>query len=88
MIEATEFNMRAKASHGEDAPVDDSGNIEEVQRRLEEIQQRKRGGMRWGMSRRTAEMAMVAIDDIDPSATQPARKSGKGRRRKRHKRLL
>jgi hypothetical protein len=78
--------MRANASDGEDAAVNDSGSMEEVQRRLEEIQQRKRGDMRWGMSRRTAEMALVALDDAPPPP--PIQKAGKVRRRKRHKRLL
>jgi hypothetical protein len=77
--------MRANVSHGEDVPVNDSGNIEEVQRRLQEIQRLKRGRMRWNMSEHTAEMALVALD-VD--APLPARKSGKRRQRKRHKRLL
>jgi hypothetical protein len=66
--------------------VSESGeDIEEVRRRLEEIQRQKRGRVRWTMSRRTAEMALVALD---PTPAAPRRKSAKGRRRKRHKRLL
>lgn len=60
-----------------------SDNLEEVQRRLSEIQSRKRGRIRWSISRHTAEMAIDAI--VPPKA--PAR-SGKARRRKRKKRLL
>jgi len=56
---------------------------DEVQRRLAEIQQRKRGRVRWNVSRHTAEIAIEAIT----GPKQPAR-SGKSRRRKRKKRLL
>jgi hypothetical protein len=58
-------------------------NLEEVQRRLSEIQSRKRGRIRWSISRHTAEMAIDAI--VPPKV--PSR-SGKSRRRKRRKRLL
>jgi hypothetical protein len=67
----------------DDAPKD----LEEVQRRLGEIQSRKRGETRWTISRHTAEMAMEAI--AEPRPPSPAAKSnGKSRRRKRRKRLL
>lgn len=79
--------MRAKTSDGEDARVSESDDIEAVRRRLEEIQQKKRGGMRWGVSRHTAELALVALDE-PRSPEPPRRNAGKGRRRKRHKRLL
>ena len=58
-------------------------NLEEVQRRLNEIQSRKRGRIRWNVSRHTAEIALEAI--VPP---KPASRSGKSRRRKRKKRLL
>lgn len=63
-------------------------DLAEVQRRLEEIQHRKRG-IRWGMSRHTAERAIEAIvqDAPLPDASRRAI-SGKQRRRKRYKRLL
>jgi hypothetical protein len=85
--------MRVKTSDGEDAPMSDSENIEEVRRRLEEIQQNKRGRMRWSVSRHTAELALVALDESPRSsassvARERAAKPGKARRRKRHKRLL
>ena len=66
-----------------DTPKD----LEEVQRRLDEIQSRKRGETRWTISRHTAEMAMEAI--AEPRLAPAAAKSGgKSRRRKRRKRLL
>ncbi|MDB4874224.1 MAG: hypothetical protein JWM41_670 [Gemmatimonadetes bacterium] len=58
--------------------------LEEVQRRLAEIQHRKRGGMRWDVSKHTAEMALVALEGEGERRVQ----RGKGRRRKRNKRLL
>jgi hypothetical protein len=66
-----------------DAPQD----LEEVQRRLNEIQSRKRGETRWTMSRHTAEMAMEAIAEPRPPSSA-AKSNGKSRRRKRRKRLL
>jgi hypothetical protein len=76
--------MRANDRPGEDAAM--PGDLDEVARRLEEIQSRKRGGMRWNVSKHTAEMALVALKTGDGSGA-PAR-SGKSRRRKRSKRLL
>lgn len=71
--------------------TDDPKDLEEVQRRLNEIQTRKRGDVRWHMSRNTAERAIEAIAGPPPSdpglATQRAG-TGKQRRRKRRKRLL
>jgi hypothetical protein len=58
-------------------------NLDEVQARLREIQSRKRGRIRWTISRHTAEMALDAI--VPPRQEQ---RSGKNRRRKRWKRLL
>ena len=69
--------------------TDDPRDLEEVRRRLEEIQRRKRGGIRWQMSRHTAERAIVAIEANAPSEHRsPPRGKGKQRRRKRTKRLL
>jgi anti-sigma factor RsiW len=64
---------------------DESDDLAEVQRRLSEIQREKRRGIRWGMSRHTAERAIEAIAEDEPERIRP---SGKSRRRKRHKRLL
>jgi hypothetical protein len=63
--------------------ADEPDNLEEVQRRLAEIQTRKRGRIRWNVSRHTAEIAIEAM-------TEPRQKgkAGKSRRRKRKKRLL
>jgi hypothetical protein len=80
MRNSEEQSTRASMS---DAPKD----LEEVQRRLDEIQSRKRGETRWTISRHTAEMAMEAIADPQP-ASPAAKSSGKSRRRKRRKRLL
>ena len=57
-----------------------------VAKRVHEIQRGKRGHVRWGMSRHTAERALEAIRLEDPKA--PYRQSSKARRRKRSKRLL
>ena len=62
---------------------DNPDELEEIQRRVQEIQHRKRGRISWRIGKHTAEMAIVAI------APKPrVHKSGKQRRRKRHKRLL
>jgi len=80
-----EVNMRAEALLGEDVPMNDpSENLAEVERRLKEIQRRKRSRIRWSVSTRTAEIAISAI----VSTEDRPRKSAKQRRRKRHKRLL
>ena len=60
-------------------------DLEEVQRRLAEIRQRKRGRIRWGIGRHTAE---IALDALGVERAITSRKHGKQRRRKRHKRLL
>lgn len=69
-----------------DGPED----LAEVQRKLAEIQHRKRDDIRWSISRHTAERAIEAIEAAEQS--EPGRggppRSGKARRRKRHKRLL
>jgi hypothetical protein len=81
------MNMRANAKDGEDRPMADEPlgeNLEEVEQRLREIQSRKRGRIRWSISRHTAEMALHALED----QPRQERKSGKARRRKRKKRLL
>lgn len=66
--------------------TDEPDNVEEVQRRLREIQSRKRGKVRWGVGRHTAE---IALDAILPLKDEPRQaRSGKSRRRKRRKRLL
>ena len=58
--------------------------LADVQRRLEEIQRRKRPNVRWRVSRHTAELAMRALE----SDVRPVKRSSKCRRRKRAKRLL
>ena len=70
---------------------DDPKDLEEVQRRLDEIQVRKRGDIRWHMSRHTAERAIEAIagpPPSDPGLVTRRAGTGKQRRRKRRKRLL
>ena len=66
---------------------DNAEDLEEVQRRLQEIQNRKRGGIRWNVGTHTAELAIGAIGAVDSTA-KPTRPKGKHRRRKRTKRLL
>ena len=63
---------------------DTADDLAEVQRRLADIQRRKRGRIRWQIGKHTAEMAIGAIDR-PPKAE---RKNGKPRRRQRKKRLL
>lgn len=67
---------------------DEPRDLEEVQRRLAEIQSRKRGGIRWQMSRHTAELAIVAIEATAPVQHRAPMGKGKQRRRKKTKRLL
>jgi hypothetical protein len=58
-------------------------DLDEVKRRVEEIQRRKRGRIQWRIGRHTAELAIEAID-----APPKGPRSSKQRRRKRKKRLL
>jgi hypothetical protein len=68
---------------------DDRPDVEQVQQKLDEIQRRKRGGVRWKMSRNTMERAIEAIGAADPASPQlPRPNTSKSRRRKRRKRLL
>jgi hypothetical protein len=62
---------------------DDADDLDEVRRRVEEIQRRKRTRIRWRIGQHTAELAIVAIEKPAKS-----RRNGKSRRRKRNKRLL
>ena len=66
---------------GQEAP-----NLDQVARRLRDIQRGKRGHVRWGMSRHTAERAIEAIRL--EAEKPPYSRSAKARRRKRSKRLL
>jgi hypothetical protein len=61
-------------------------DLDLVAKRLRDIQRGKRGEVRWGLSRHTAERAIEAIR-IDEEKV-PYRRSAKSRRRKRSKRLL
>jgi hypothetical protein len=63
---------------------DKTDDLEEVQRRLADIQRSKRGRIRWQIGKHTAEMAIDAIDRPPKSE----RKNGKPRRRQKRKRLL
>ena len=60
---------------------------EAVERGVEEIQRSHRGRIRWGIGKRTAELALRALED-SPGHGRRHRRSSKSRRRKRHKRLL
>jgi hypothetical protein len=64
--------------------TDEPDNLEEVQRKLSEIRSRKRGRVRWNISRHTAEIALDAI--LPPATKEPL--AGKPRRRKKKKRFL
>ena len=79
------LNMWIDLPIGEEMPMSESaGDLEEVQRRLADIQRSKRGRIRWHMGKHTAEMAIDAIE----RRSRSDRKNGKQRRRKRRKRLL
>ena len=71
---------------GGDAPKQAAGDLDLVAKRLRDIQRGKRGDVRWGMSRHTAERALEAIRLEEPKP--PYHRSAKARRRKRSKRLL
>ena len=82
----SQWNMTRGDGVGEDEKDEASPQaLVEVQRRLAEIQQRKRGRVRWRLSKHTAEMAIRALTD---HASRSHRPSSKSRRRKRTKRLL
>jgi hypothetical protein len=79
--------MRRNDEYREEPRVSDAPkDLAEVQRRLDEIQSRKRGETRWTISRHTAEMAMEAIAEPRPSSV--AKSNGKSRRRTRRTRML
>src|SRR5262245_3250610 len=79
------LNMWIDLPIGEEMPMSDSADdLEEVRRRLAEIQGRKRGRIRWRIGKHTAELAIDAIQ----RSSRSDRKNGKQRRRKRRKRLL
>jgi hypothetical protein len=61
--------------------------MEDVGRRLKEIQASHGGRIHWHVSKHTAELAIEALEPRAKHATKP-QGSGKRRRRKRHKRLL
>ena len=65
---------------------DGSSELPALAARLRELQRRKRGTVRWQMSRDTAERAIAAITERPTARRPPSR--AKSRRRKRHKRLL
>ncbi|HVA58303.1 MAG: hypothetical protein WBQ26_09065 [Gemmatimonadaceae bacterium] len=73
--------MSRGPSKGERNPDDDT-----LRKRLERIQREKRPGVRWKLSRHTAEQALMAISET--VLRPPYRRSAKSRRRKRTKRLL
>lgn len=76
--------MQVGLGIGEETPMSEgSDDLDEVKRRVEEIQRHKRGRIQWGIGRHTAELAIEAIE----ASPKPPR-NGKQRRRKRKKRLL
>ncbi len=60
-------------------------HTDELRVRLDEIQTRHRGRIRWHLTKHTAELAIRALSE-EPD--ERARRSSKSRRRKRKKRLL
>lgn len=59
-----------------------------VQARLGEIQRRRGGRIRWGITTHTAELTIRAIGAEASGERGAYRPSGKSRRRKRAKRML
>ena len=83
-LERGTFNMRVDLPIGEENAMSEGpDDLEEVQRRVEEIQRRKRGRIQWKIGKHTAEIAIDAIEE----KSRPS-KNGKPRRRKKRKRLL
>jgi hypothetical protein len=83
-LETATLNMQVDLRIGEDAMTDEPDDLGEVQRRLQDIQRRKRGRIRWQIGKHTAELAIDAIEGRE----RRDRVNGKTRRRKRRKRLL
>ena len=75
-------HRESSSEHGSDGRDD---RQDEVARRLAELTARKRGRVRWRMSKHTAELALDALREAGPEHRGA---HGKQRRRKRHKRLL
>jgi hypothetical protein len=64
----------------------DQNQLDDVRKRVKEIQRARRSGIRWRITKHTAEMTMRALEGSE--ARPPHKPSTKSRRRKRHKRLL
>jgi len=62
-------------------------SLKDVKERVEQIKRQHRGKIRWRITKHTAEIAIRAIESADRQGGSAPR-SGKSRRRKRHKRLL
>lgn len=76
----------SKGRRNDESRTPEAQELDAVAKRLRDIQRRKRGHVRWSVSRHTAERAIEAIR-LDEEKT-PYRRSAKSRRRKRSKRLL
>lgn len=60
-----------------------TAEMKAVEQRILDIQERRRGRIRWHIGKHTAELAIAAL-----MRTAPYKRSSKSRRRKRSKRLL
>lgn len=60
--------------------------LDDVRSRLEQIKRRHRGGIRWHITERTAELAIAALQRAERE--EKRRRGGKIKRRKPRKRLL
>lgn len=67
----------------DDVAAPNTDEMEVMKRRIVDIQERRRGRIRWHITKHTAELAIAAL-----MRTEPYRASGKCNRRKRTKRLL
>jgi hypothetical protein len=75
-------NRSREPNEGDETPMATTAEVAAV---VQDVQSKHRGRIRWSVGRHTAELALRALES-PPKAK--VRRSGKSRRRKRHKRLL
>jgi hypothetical protein len=69
-------------NEGDETPMATTAEVAAV---VHDVQRKHRGQIRWSVGRHTAELALRALESTPKGEF---RRSGKSRRRKRHKRLL
>jgi hypothetical protein len=76
-------DSKAPPNEAPSAPLTTTAEVAAVVRK---VQRAHRGGIRWGIGKHTAELALRALGKPRRTLRRPS--SSKSRRRKRHKRLL